>query len=159
MAHISGLVAARQCEDPFELADVVTSTTHKSLRGPRAGVIFCRKQLEDAINAAVFPALQGGPHNHQIGALTVSLDEATHPRAHPRVYPYPFTLALALAPLPSPTAIILAHTLSRSPAPSHPRPHPPTLALPSHPRNLSQARLLSRSRRRTQTSLSRTSAR
>jgi len=76
MAHISGLAAARECNSPFEHADVVTSTTHKSLRGPRAGVIFFRKQHEDAINGAVFPALQGGPHNHQIGALAVALKEA-----------------------------------------------------------------------------------
>ncbi len=79
MAHISGLAAARECNDPFEHADVVTSTTHKSLRGPRAGVIFYRKAHEAAVNAAVFPALQGGPHNHQIGALAVALKEAAAP--------------------------------------------------------------------------------
>ena len=79
MAHISGLVAARQCNNPFDYCDVVTSTTHKSLRGPRSGMIFCRKQHEDAINNAVFPALQGGPHNHQIAALAVALKEASSP--------------------------------------------------------------------------------
>jgi glycine hydroxymethyltransferase len=79
MAHISGLAAARECHNPFEHADVVTSTTHKSLRGPRAGVIFYRKKFEAAVNGAVFPALQGGPHNHQIGALAVALREAAAP--------------------------------------------------------------------------------
>ncbi|KAG8467909.1 hypothetical protein KFE25_006961 [Diacronema lutheri] len=79
MAHISGLVAARECASPFEHADVVTSTTHKSLRGPRSGIIFFRKDLEARVNAAVFPALQGGPHNHQIAALAVALREAATP--------------------------------------------------------------------------------
>jgi len=79
MAHISGLAAARECLDPFEHSDIVTSTTHKSLRGPRAGMIFYRKQHEAAVNAAVFPGLQGGPHNHQIGALAVALREAASP--------------------------------------------------------------------------------
>jgi glycine/serine hydroxymethyltransferase len=79
MAHISGLAAARECADPFEYADIVTTTTHKSLRGPRAGMIFFRKAHEAAVNAAVFPALQGGPHNHQIGALAVALREADTP--------------------------------------------------------------------------------
>lgn len=79
MAHISGLVATRECASPFEHCDVVTSTTHKSLRGPRSGMIFCRKELTDVINAAVFPALQGGPHNHQISALAVALKEADTP--------------------------------------------------------------------------------
>ena len=57
MAHISGLAAAGECADPFEHCDVVTSTTHKSLRGPRAGMIFYRKRFEADVNAAVFPAL------------------------------------------------------------------------------------------------------
>jgi len=71
IAHISGLVATQQCNDPFEHCDVVTSTTHKSLRGPRSGIIFSRRPLLEAINSAVFPSLQGGPHNHQIAALAV----------------------------------------------------------------------------------------
>ena len=79
MAHISGLVAAGQANSPFLHCHVVTSTTHKSLRGPRSGIIFCRKELEDAINSAVFPSLQGGPHNHQIAALAVALQEAATP--------------------------------------------------------------------------------
>jgi glycine hydroxymethyltransferase len=77
MAHISGFVATGQCNNPFDYCDVVTSTTHKSLRGPRSGIIFYKKNLEDEINSAVFPALQGGPHNHQIAALAVALKEAS----------------------------------------------------------------------------------
>ena len=79
MAHISGLAAARECNDPFEHCDIVTSTTHKSLRGPRSGLIFFRRRFEDAVNFAVFPQLQGGPHNHQIAALAVALNEARTP--------------------------------------------------------------------------------
>ena len=76
MAHISGLVAGNCAHSPFEHADVVTSTTHKTLRGPRSGMIFARKAYMEKINAAVFPSLQGGPHNHQIAALAVALKEA-----------------------------------------------------------------------------------
>ncbi|XP_030527640.1 serine hydroxymethyltransferase 3, chloroplastic [Rhodamnia argentea] len=85
MAHISGLVAASVVADPFEYCDIVTTTTHKSLRGPRGGMIFFKKEpvlgvdLESAINNAVFPGLQGGPHNHTIGGLTVSLKFAQSP--------------------------------------------------------------------------------
>lgn len=79
MAHISGLVAGGVAESPFQYADVVTSTTHKTLRGPRSGMIFAKLRHMDAIDAAVFPSLQGGPHNHQIGALAVALKEAQQP--------------------------------------------------------------------------------
>ena len=79
MAHISGLVAGKVADSPFEYADVVTTTTHKSLRGPRSGMIFAKLDYMDAINTAVFPMLQGGPHNHQIGALAVALKEASQP--------------------------------------------------------------------------------
>ena len=79
MAHISGLVAGGAADSPFQYADVVTSTTHKTLRGPRSGMIFAKKEFMDDINAAVFPSLQGGPHNHQIGALAVALKEASQP--------------------------------------------------------------------------------
>ena len=79
MAHISGLVAAKVADDPFEYSHIVTSTTHKSLRGPRSGIIFYQKEFEQAINSAVFPGLQGGPHNHTIGALAVSLKVANTP--------------------------------------------------------------------------------
>jgi len=111
MAHISGLVATAEAACPFEHAHVVTSTTHKSLRGPRSGIIFARTgaaatavadgdtavdakatrtrrprkpdvrdaNLKALIDEAVFPALQGGPHNHQIAAVTVALQEASQP--------------------------------------------------------------------------------
>jgi glycine hydroxymethyltransferase len=76
MAHISGLVAGECVASPFEFADVVTSTTHKTLRGPRSGVIFAKKEFMGKIDTAVFPSLQGGPHNHQIAAVAVALKEA-----------------------------------------------------------------------------------
>ncbi|KVI02463.1 Pyridoxal phosphate-dependent transferase [Cynara cardunculus var. scolymus] len=85
MAHISGLVAASVVGNPFEYCDIVTTTTHKSLRGPRGGMIFFKKdpvlglELESAINNAVFPGLQGGPHNHTIGGLAVCLKHAQSP--------------------------------------------------------------------------------
>jgi glycine hydroxymethyltransferase len=79
MAHISGLVAGKCARSPFQFADVVTSTTHKTLRGPRSGIIFARNQYMEMINAAVFPSLQGGPHNNQIGALAIALKEADSP--------------------------------------------------------------------------------
>lgn len=79
MAHISGLVAAGIVASPFPYADVVTTTTHKSLRGPRGGMIFYRKHLETEINQAVFPGLQGGPHNHTISGLAVALKAAATP--------------------------------------------------------------------------------
>jgi len=76
MAHVSGLVAGKCANNIFKYADVVTSTTHKTLRGPRSGIIFAKKDLMHKINGAVFPTLQGGPHNHQISALAVALKEA-----------------------------------------------------------------------------------
>ena len=79
MAHISGLVAANIGTNPFDYADVVTTTTHKSLRGPRGGMIFAKSELIDQINQAVFPALQGGPHNHTISGLAVALKAAQAP--------------------------------------------------------------------------------
>lgn len=79
MAHISGLVAGKVVDNPFEYADLVTSTTHKTLRGPRSGMIFAKIDMMEQINSAVFPMLQGGPHNHQIGALAVALKEASTP--------------------------------------------------------------------------------
>lgn len=97
MAHVSGLVAANVVANPFEHADIVTSTTHKSLRGPRAALIFFRRgakkkqpakkgtkdepvqmyDFERKINEAIFPGLQGGPHNNAIGAIGVALKEAS----------------------------------------------------------------------------------
>jgi glycine hydroxymethyltransferase len=79
MAHVSGLVAGKAAQSPFEYADIVTSTTHKTLRGPRSGMIFARKEHMASIDSAVFPSLQGGPHNHQIAALAVALKEAATP--------------------------------------------------------------------------------
>ncbi|KAI4298982.1 hypothetical protein L6164_032484 [Bauhinia variegata] len=95
MAQISGLVAAKECINPFDYCDIVTSTTHKSLRGPRGGIIFYRKgakprkrgillsqgyesdqyDFEEKINFAVFPSLQGGPHDNHIAALAVALKQ------------------------------------------------------------------------------------
>ena len=71
IAHISGLIATGIMTSPFNYCDVVTSTTHKTLRGPRSGIIFYQKKFEQDINFAVFPMLQGGPHNAQIAALAV----------------------------------------------------------------------------------------
>ena len=82
MAHISGLVATGEAANPFEYCDIVTTTTHKSLRGPRAGMIFFRKDergFEQKINDAVFPGLQGGPHDHQIAAIATQLKEVATP--------------------------------------------------------------------------------
>jgi glycine hydroxymethyltransferase len=82
MAHISGLVVTGEHRSPFEYCDIVTTTTHKSLRGPRAGMIFFRKDernFESRINQAVFPALQGGPHEHQIAGVAAQLKECMTP--------------------------------------------------------------------------------
>jgi len=94
MAHISGLVAAKQCNNPFEYCDVVTTTTHKTLRGPRSGMIFFRRgfkkddkgqpttvayDIEDKVNFAVFPSLQGGPHDNVVAGVAVALKEASTP--------------------------------------------------------------------------------
>lgn len=79
MAHFSGFVATQELSDPFEYCDIVTSTTHKTLRGPRAGMIFCKKQYEKLINESVFPSLQGGPHEHQIAAIATQLKQVNTP--------------------------------------------------------------------------------
>jgi glycine hydroxymethyltransferase len=79
IAHISGLVATGEHNNPFEFCDVVTTTTHKTLRGPRAGMIFFKKSDEEKFNFAVFPMLQGGPHNHQIAAIATQLKEVATP--------------------------------------------------------------------------------
>jgi glycine hydroxymethyltransferase len=75
MAHISGLVATDEANNPFEYCDIVTTTTHKTLRGPRAGIIFCKKEYEQKINQSVFPGLQGGPHENAIAAIATQLLE------------------------------------------------------------------------------------
>lgn len=96
MAHISGLVSAGVVPSPFEYCDIVTTTTHKSLRGPRGAMIFYRKgirgqdkkgktimyDLEKEINSAVFPGCQGGPHNHTISALATALKQCKSPEYH-----------------------------------------------------------------------------
>jgi len=79
IAHISGLVAVGAHPSPIGIADVTTSTTHKTFRGPRGGMIFCKKQHAAAIDKAVFPGLQGGPHNHTTAAIAVAAREALEP--------------------------------------------------------------------------------
>lgn len=79
MAHIAGIVAAGRHPNPVEYADIVTSTTHKTLRGPRGGVILCREELAKAIDKSVFPGTQGGPLMHVIAAKAVAFGEALQP--------------------------------------------------------------------------------
>lgn len=79
MAHIAGLVAAEQHGSPIPFADFVTSTTHKTLRGPRGGFILCKEEWGQKINSAVFPGIQGGPLMHVIAAKAVSFGEALKP--------------------------------------------------------------------------------
>lgn len=79
MAHIAGLVAAGLHPNPVPIADVVTTTTHKTLRGPRGGMILCRRVHARALDKAVFPGLQGGPLMHVIAAKAVALKEARSP--------------------------------------------------------------------------------
>jgi glycine hydroxymethyltransferase len=79
MAHIAGLVAARLHPNPCQWADIVTSTTHKTLRGPRAGMILCKQKFAAAIDKVVFPGVQGGPLVHVMAAKAVCLLEAMQP--------------------------------------------------------------------------------
>lgn len=79
MAHIAGLVAAGRHPSPFGYADVITTTTHKTLRGPRGGMIFCRPELAKKIDGGLFPGTQGGPLEHVIAAKAVCAKEALHP--------------------------------------------------------------------------------
>ncbi|MCH8919504.1 MAG: serine hydroxymethyltransferase [Chloroflexi bacterium] len=79
ISHIAGLVVAGAHPDPAPYVDVITTTTHKTLRGPRGAMILCRAELADRIDRAVFPALQGGPHNHTTAAIGVALAEAATP--------------------------------------------------------------------------------
>src|SRR5678816_2592081 len=76
MAHIAGLVAGGAHASPVPVADVVSTTTHKTLRGPRGGMLLCKGEHAKAIDRAVFPGLQGGPHNHTTAAIAVTLKEA-----------------------------------------------------------------------------------
>ncbi|QQS20459.1 MAG: serine hydroxymethyltransferase [Candidatus Moraniibacteriota bacterium] len=79
MAHIAGLVAGKALPNPVEFFDVVTTTTHKTLRGPRGGMILCREPFAKAIDKAVFPGVQGGPHMNVIAAKAVAFGEALRP--------------------------------------------------------------------------------
>ena len=76
MAHIAGLVAAGDHPSPFGLADIITTTTHKTLRGPRGGMIFCKPELAKKVDSAVFPGTQGGPLEHVIAGKAVAAEEA-----------------------------------------------------------------------------------
>ncbi|OXX83448.1 serine hydroxymethyltransferase [Paraclostridium benzoelyticum] len=79
MAHIAGLVAAGLHQNPCEVADFVTTTTHKTLRGPRGGVILCKEKYAKAIDKAIFPGTQGGPLEHIIASKAVAFKEALEP--------------------------------------------------------------------------------
>ncbi|MBI5728961.1 MAG: serine hydroxymethyltransferase [Candidatus Magasanikbacteria bacterium] len=79
IAHIAGLIAGGQMNNPVPLFDVVTTTTHKTLRGPRGGMIMCQEKWAKAIDKAVFPGFQGGPHENNIAAKAVAFKEALQP--------------------------------------------------------------------------------
>jgi glycine hydroxymethyltransferase len=79
MAHVAGLVAAKLHPDPVPVADFVTSTTHKTLRGPRGGFVICKEAWGQKLNSAVFPGMQGGPLMHVIAAKAVAFGEALQP--------------------------------------------------------------------------------
>ncbi len=79
IAHVAGLVVAGAYPNPVPYADIVTLTTHKTLRGPRGGMILCREEHAKNVDRAVFPGIQGGPHMNQIAALAVALKEAAQP--------------------------------------------------------------------------------
>jgi glycine hydroxymethyltransferase len=79
ISHIAGLVAGGVHASPFGIADVVSTTTHKTLRGPRGAALFCKAQHASAIDRAVFPGLQGGPHDHTTAAIAVAAKEASEP--------------------------------------------------------------------------------
>ena len=79
IAHISGLVVARIHKSPVPYADIVSTTTHKTLRGPRGGMLLCKAELAGKVDKSVFPGMQGGPHMHTITAIAVALAEADTP--------------------------------------------------------------------------------
>ena len=79
IAHIAGLIAAGEMSNPVPIFDVVTTTTHKTLRGPRGGMIMCKKKFAKDIDKSVFPGFQGGPHENNIAAKAVAFKEALEP--------------------------------------------------------------------------------
>ena len=89
IAHIAGLIAAKQLKNPVPIFDVVSTTTHKTLRGPRGAIIMCKEKFAKQINSAVFPGMQGGPHDHITAAKAVAFGEALKPEfflCHLRFY-------------------------------------------------------------------------
>ena len=79
IAHIAGLIAGGAHPSPVGYADVISTTTHKTLRGPRGAMLMCNAEHATAIDKAVFPGLQGGPHNHTTAGIAVALHEAAQP--------------------------------------------------------------------------------
>lgn len=79
IAHIAGLIAAKQLKNPVPIFDVVSTTTHKTLRGPRGAIIMCKEKYAKQVNSAVFPGMQGGPHDHITAAKAVAFGEALKP--------------------------------------------------------------------------------
>ncbi len=79
IAHIAGLIAGKQLESPVPYFDVVSTTTHKTLRGPRGAMIMCKEKFASAIDKAVFPGVQGGPHDHINAAKAIAFSEALKP--------------------------------------------------------------------------------
>jgi len=79
ISHIAGLIAANQHPNPFPYCDIITTTTHKTLRGPRGAIIFAKNEYAEPINKMIFPGLQGGPHDNNIAAMAVAFQEALRP--------------------------------------------------------------------------------